>query len=25
MDEVMYACLESFETTCRHLLTAGER
>lgn len=23
MDEVMYACLASYETTCRHLLSAG--
>lgn len=23
MDEVMYACLASYETTCRHLLPAG--
>jgi excisionase family DNA binding protein len=23
MDEVMYACLDSFEATCRHLLSAG--
>jgi hypothetical protein len=23
MDEVMYACLASYEATCRHLLSAG--
>jgi hypothetical protein len=23
LDEVMYACLTSYETTCRHLIGAG--